>query len=111
MANINQVQDPPTDKHSDDTPRKSYGAYQNEVYRAGMVNNVKPTVTKDPSKLEAQAREALPARSYSYVAGGAGERATMEANRLAFRMWKVSLITCPLSRVGNLQEENRGGIS
>jgi lactate 2-monooxygenase len=64
-------------------------AFQNEIYKAGMIDNILPTVTTDPNKLEAQAKEFLPRRSYNYVAGGAGERATMDANRLAFRSWKV----------------------
>ena len=69
---------------------KKYGAYQNEIYAKGMFHNVLPTVTTDPNKLEEQARNAMNRRSYNYVAGGAGERATMDANRLAFRTWKVS---------------------
>jgi len=28
-------------------------------------------------------------RSFNYVSGGAGEKSTMDANRLAFRQWKV----------------------
>lgn len=55
----------------------------------GFLNNKKPTVTTDPNKLQAQARKHLGDRSYDYVAGGAGEKATMDANRLAFRQWKV----------------------
>ena len=27
--------------------------------------------------------------AYNYIAGGAGEGATMDANRLAFRQWKI----------------------
>lgn len=54
-----------------------------------MLHNIFPAVTTDPNKLEAQAKEALPLKSYNYVAGGAGERSTMDANRLAFRCWKV----------------------
>lgn len=50
-----------------------------------------PTIPTDPNKLEEQARHHLGARSYNYVACGAGEKATMDANRLAFRQWKVSL--------------------
>lgn len=80
--------------HSKDAPEAlkkvtQYGAYQNEVYAAGMLNNIKPTITKDPNKLEEQARKQMSAPSYSYVAGAAGERATLDANRLAFRQWKV----------------------
>ena len=55
----------------------------------GFLENKTPTVTTDPNKLEAQARVHLGDRSYNYVAGGAGEKATMDANRLAFRQWKV----------------------
>ena len=47
-----------------------------------------PLVTTDPRKLEDQAKSVLKPTAYSYVAGGAGERATMDANRLAFRQWK-----------------------
>jgi len=54
-----------------------------------MIGNKYPAVTFDPNKLEAQARKHLGDRSYNYVAGGAGERATMDANRLAFRQWKI----------------------
>jgi lactate 2-monooxygenase len=72
---------------------RKYGAFQNEIYKAGMMNNILPTVTTDPNKLEAQAKVALPIKSYNYVAGGAGERATMDANRLAFRSWKVNSLS------------------
>jgi hypothetical protein len=82
MANINKLEDP-------GEYVRNYGAYQNEVYAQGMFHNILPTITKDPNKLEAHAKEALSSKSYSYVAGGAGERATMDANRLAFRQWKV----------------------
>jgi lactate 2-monooxygenase len=87
MANVNRAQDPSNDA-------RTYGAYQNEVYAAGILHNILPTVTKDPNKLEAQAEKALSSKSYSYVAGGAGERATMDANRLAFRQWKVLCWPC-----------------
>lgn len=67
-----------------------YGHYQNDIYAAGVIHNIKPTITKDPNKLEEQAKNHMSATSYSYVAGAAGERATLDANRLAFRQWKVS---------------------
>ena len=54
-----------------------------------MSRNIRPTITKDPNKLEEQGKQAMTAASYAYVAGGAGERATVDANRLAFRQWKV----------------------
>ena len=65
------------------------GAFQTEIYGKGMIHGVKPSVTTDPNKLEAQAKEHMTSAAYAYVAGGAGERATMDANRLAFRSWKV----------------------
>lgn len=68
---------------------KKYGAYQSHIYAKGMFENVLPTITTDANKLEEQAKNAMNRRSYNYVGGGAGERATMDANRLAFRTWKV----------------------
>lgn len=52
-------------------------------------SNRLPRVTTDPNKLEQEARKHLKDTAYNYVAGGAGERATMDANRLAFRQWKL----------------------
>ena len=56
---------------------------------AGVFHQQLPLVTTDPNKLEAQAKSILKLTSFNYVAGGAGERATMDANRLAFRQWKL----------------------
>jgi len=78
----------PQSVHGSEEQRK-YGAFQNEIYRAGMFHQRLPLVTTDPNKLEEQAKSILPPTSYNYVAGGAGERATMDANRLAFRQWKM----------------------
>jgi hypothetical protein len=74
----------------------AFGAYQGEIYFRGMFHNVRPTVTCDPNKLEKQAKDAMGDKSFAYVAGGAGERATMDANRLAFRSWKVGFDYCGL---------------
>ncbi|KAI9838926.1 MAG: hypothetical protein M1819_004134 [Sarea resinae] len=74
---------PPAQKGS------NYASYQTSIYAAGLQQNHLPRVTTDPNKLEAQAKSRLSARSYGYVAGGAGEGATMDANRLAFRQWKI----------------------
>lgn len=68
---------------------RKYGAHQNEIYFAGMMHGILPSVTTDPNKLEEQARGKLAPTAFNYVAGGAGERATMDANRLAFRQWKM----------------------
>lgn len=50
-----------------------------------MLHQRLPLVTTDPNKLEEQAKSILKPTAYNYVAGGAGERATIDANRLAFR--------------------------
>jgi len=70
---------------------RRFGAYQLEIYKSGMFQNVQPTVTTDPNKLEDQAKQVMNINSFNYIAGGAGERATMDANRLAFRQWKVHI--------------------
>jgi len=67
----------------------AFGSYQNLIYANGMFKNTKPTVTCDPNKLEQQAKDVMNVNAFNYVAGGAGERSTMDANRAAFRMWKV----------------------
>lgn len=101
---------------TDGYPPRQYGAFQFGIYEGlpshpilncpsicviapnrgvlttlldGMFNNRLPLVTTDPNKLEEQAKQVLKTESYNYVAGGAGERATMDANRLAFRQWKL----------------------
>lgn len=68
---------------------EKYGDYQAEIYGRGATMGLLPTVTTDPRLLEEQARKVLSARSYNYIAGGAGEKATMDSNRLAFRQWKL----------------------
>lgn len=83
-----QQKENPQSTHGHPSARK-YGAFQNELYKAGLFTGQNPIVTTDPNHLEAQAKSALPITSYNYVAGGAGERATMDANRLAFRQWKL----------------------
>ena len=77
--------------HEENDTKKatSYGSYQNSIYAAGLLTGLKPLVTTDPNKLEAQARQKLKPEHFNYVAGGAGEGATMNSNRLAFRQWKV----------------------
>lgn len=68
---------------------ENYGDYQTEIYGQGALMGIQPNVTTDPRLLEEQAKKALGDRSYNYVAGGAGEKATMDSNRLAFRQWKL----------------------
>jgi isopentenyl diphosphate isomerase/L-lactate dehydrogenase-like FMN-dependent dehydrogenase len=72
-----------------DQRRSTYRAFQGQIYAQGMFQAQHPAITTDPNKLEEQARSQMSARSFAYVAGGAGERATMDANRLAFRQWRL----------------------
>ncbi|RMJ22836.1 Dehydrogenase [Aspergillus sp. HF37] len=75
---------------------ENYGAFQTEIYGKGTLLGQWPNVTTDPRRLEDQAREKLGSRSYNYVAGGAGEKATMDSNRLAFRQWKMYALLVPI---------------
>jgi isopentenyl diphosphate isomerase/L-lactate dehydrogenase-like FMN-dependent dehydrogenase len=61
---------------------------QDEVYRAGVYGR-NPRVPTAVRALEARAKQVLNARSYSYVAGGAGDEVTQRANRAAFDRWAV----------------------
>ena len=85
----------PQIQHPKDYPEaekggRQYGKFQNEIYYDGIVKNAMPTVTTDPNKLEAQAKEHLGVTSYNYVAGGAGEKATM-VSRFQCPEWGRSL--------------------
>jgi lactate 2-monooxygenase len=73
---------------------ENFGSYQSEIYGKGALMGILPSVTTDPRLLEEQARKALGERSFNYVAGGAGEKATMDSNRLAFRQWKLYVWRC-----------------
>ena len=61
---------------------------QDEVYRAGVYGH-SPRVPTAVRALQARAKQALNARAYSYVAGGAGDEATQRSNRAAFDRWAV----------------------
>jgi L-lactate dehydrogenase (cytochrome) len=61
---------------------------QNEVYRAGVFGH-HPLVPVAARKLQTRAKQALNARAYAYVAGGAGDEATQRDNRAAFDRWAV----------------------
>lgn len=68
---------------------KKYGDYQNEIYAKGVYFDTRPKVSTDPRLLEEQAKGVLSKKSYDFAAGGAGEKSTMDANRLALRQWKM----------------------
>ncbi|KAI8629372.1 FMN-dependent dehydrogenase [Xylariaceae sp. FL1651] len=67
----------------------TYGDYQEDLYSRGILQGIRPPTTTDPNKLRIQAMKAMRPEAYNYIAGGAGEGATMDANRLAFRQWKI----------------------
>lgn len=62
--------------------------FQNEIYLQGMAGNT-PDLPMTYEGLAAAAKEVLSPEAYGYVAGGAGDERTMDANREAFRQWKV----------------------
>ncbi|HET9648142.1 MAG TPA: alpha-hydroxy-acid oxidizing protein [Microlunatus sp.] len=61
---------------------------QNAIYRAGARGR-RPSVPTDADRLERSARRAMSARAWAYVAGGAGQGATMRHNRSAFDRWRI----------------------
>ena len=61
---------------------------QNEIYRAGVQGRT-PAVPTDFGTLERRASRRARKLGWAYAAGGAGEGATMRANRDAFERWKI----------------------
>ncbi|RDA84745.1 hypothetical protein CP532_6925 [Ophiocordyceps camponoti-leonardi (nom. inval.)] len=66
-----------------------YGFYLRDLIGKGIRDGQPPVVTTDPNRLEETARKAMTERGFNYIRGSAGEGATMNANRLAFRQWKL----------------------
>lgn len=66
-----------------------YAAYLRSILEKGLLQGKRPVVTTNPNRLEAQAEQAMPKKGFEYIRGGAGESSTMDANRLAFRQWKI----------------------
>ncbi|MFF9850913.1 alpha-hydroxy-acid oxidizing protein [Streptomyces litmocidini] len=65
---------------------QQYGDHQNEIYLDGLFG-VTPALPMTFAELETKARAALSPSLWSYVAGGAGDEHTQEANVTAFRQW------------------------
>jgi isopentenyl diphosphate isomerase/L-lactate dehydrogenase-like FMN-dependent dehydrogenase len=61
---------------------------QTAIYRAG-VSGLRPRVPADAAKLEPRAKKAMPKEAYAYIAGGAGNGATMRANRAGFERLRI----------------------
>lgn len=78
-----------SDAEDSDNAVAPYGQYLSELYKNGVLLEEPPVVTTNSNKLEAQARKAMQPGPFNYIYGGAGEGATMDVNRLAFRQWKL----------------------
>jgi lactate 2-monooxygenase len=61
---------------------------QGLIYRAGAFGE-RPAVPADFAELERRAATAMSPTAWAYVSGGAGEGATMRANRAAFDRWQI----------------------
>ncbi|PHH60083.1 hypothetical protein CDD81_2127 [Ophiocordyceps australis] len=75
----------------DEPPRSdiNYSQHVSNVIGRGVLGGELPVITTDPNKLEAEAKKKMNKQGFDYIRGGAGESATMDANRLAFRQWKI----------------------
>lgn len=69
--------------------RPPYYEHLYDIYRNKLLHGNGPVTTTDPNGLEGQAKKAMSPEGFNYVSGGAGEVSTMDANRLAFRQWKL----------------------
>ena len=63
-------------------------ARQTAIYLGGAAG-ARPRVPVDSKRLEDDARRAMSAEAFAYVAGGAGAEETMRANRHAFEKWRI----------------------
>jgi len=73
----------------DMTDGEPYGRRrQAEIYALGKAGQPPETPVENDA-LRAAAREALSAEAWAYLAGGAGEEDTVDANRRAFRRWRL----------------------
>ncbi|MCE5289458.1 MAG: lactate 2-monooxygenase [Nocardiaceae bacterium] len=61
---------------------------QSTIYTNGVYGE-KPKVPTNFSELESRAKAAMSERAWAYIAGGAGDGETMDANRLALKRWAI----------------------
>lgn len=61
---------------------------QGQIYRDGVLGR-RPSVPTDAATLERRARARMSPQAWAYVAGGAGEGASMRHNREAFDRWRI----------------------
>ncbi|OAA48642.1 oxidoreductase [Metarhizium rileyi] len=72
-----------------DDEQVPYAQYLKSLLEKGILQGTPPVVTTNPNSLEEQAKKVMPKKGWEYIKGGAGEASTMDANRLAFRQWKI----------------------
>ncbi|RFU82255.1 lactate 2-monooxygenase [Streptomyces triticagri] len=65
---------------------EAFGGYQNEIYFEGL-GGVVPKYPMTAAELASRAEAAMPPSVWSYVAGGAGDERTQDANARAFDGW------------------------
>ncbi|KJZ76655.1 hypothetical protein HIM_03991 [Hirsutella minnesotensis 3608] len=73
----------------DDSDVVTYAAHLRDLMQQGILHGQLPAVTTNPNLLEDMAQRTMNKTGFDYIKGGAGESATMDANRLAFRQWKL----------------------
>lgn len=66
-----------------------FGDYYREIYAHGL-GGEQPSIPVSVADLEAAAREAMDPNAVAYVYAGAGAEDTMDANREAFRRWRIA---------------------
>jgi lactate 2-monooxygenase len=66
-----------------------YASYLRGIVEKGLMEGHLPVVSTNPNKLEVQAQKIMDRKGFEYVCGGAGESATVDANRAAFRHWQI----------------------
>ncbi|CAM1506959.1 Fc.00g066000.m01.CDS01 [Cosmosporella sp. VM-42] len=66
-----------------------YAQHLRTIIEKGLLLGKLPVVSTNPNLLEEQAKKAMSKKGFEYIRGGAGESSTMDANRLAFRQWKI----------------------
>ncbi|KAK2593903.1 hypothetical protein QQS21_008365 [Conoideocrella luteorostrata] len=72
-----------------DDEQVPYAQYLKSILEKGILMGAPPVVSTNPNSLEEQAKKIMPKKGWEYIKGGAGESSTMDANRLAFRQWKI----------------------
>ena len=66
-----------------------YGDYAADIVRKGLLLGQLPIVTTHPNLLEQQAKKVMDKKGFGYIRCSAGEAATMDANRIAFKEWRI----------------------